>query len=338
MTTKIRPANPWALPDAQLVLPVGADRDTWLTERRKGLGSSDAPVLMGHPQGEDSEYRLWLDKTGRLEHQDPTHAMQRGIWLESHLVEWFTARAGVVVRRCGLVANRDNDTLRATPDRLTDDGGVLEVKTMGPWAATTAEWRQGVAAHAWLQGQWQLMVTGRTRLWFCAYAVDTEPMIRGPFEPDDALIERMRNRARFWWDTYVAADQAPPVDLATITDDEIELRWPKALDGVRVETEYPAYLREILAERAALKTTIKTAQDRADEIDRGLRAMAQDAEAISVNGIPVVTFRNALNPAKVDPKLETEHPTIWSKYIHRGTHRRINVTRAWRKAWPELET
>lgn len=333
-TTEIRPTNPWSIPEAQLVLPADADRDQWLTERRKGLGSSDVPVLMGIPQGDDCEYRLWLDKTNRIEHGEQTHAMTRGIWLEPHVVDWFADRTGLVVRRCGLVENRNAGILRATPDRLTADGGILEVKTIGPWARTNAEWRDGVAQHAYYQGQWQLMVTGRARLWLCAYAVDTEPIVRGPLERDEPLIERMRNRALHWWQTYIVADTPPPVDLSTVTDAEIELRWPTAAKGTTTETAYPSYLREMLAEREACKAAEKQAADRADEIDRGLRVMVQEAEALCVNGRPVVTFRNAKNPASVDPALQTDLPDVWARYVRRGTHRRINVSKHWAKAWP----
>jgi len=333
VTVRIRPANRWALPDAQLVLPADADRQAWLEQRRKGLGSSDAALLMGVGHPDDSEYKLWLDKTGRIDHEQQTEAMRRGIWLEPHVVEFFADRTKLGVRRCGLVERKDTPFLRATPDRLTEDGGVLEVKTIGAFAKVAKEWRDGqVARHAWVQAQWQLMVTGRTRCWFAAYALDQEPMIRGPYERDEALIQRMTHRAKFWWDHYVIADQPPPVDLDTITDEEIALRWPAETPGSSVDAAWPAYLRMMLTERAELKAAEKAAADRCKEIDRALKAEIGDAEALLVGERPVVTLKTYNNNPSVDLSLESDHPEIWNQYIKRGTHRRIHVVKGWQDA------
>ena len=292
MTARIRPSNPWALPEAQLLLPADAQRQAWLEQRRKGLGSSDAALLMGVGHADDSEYLLWLDKTGRIGHGEQTEAMRRGIWLEPHVVDFFAERTKLAVRRCGLVQHRDTPILRATPDRLTGDGGVLEVKTIGAFAKVAKEWADGqVARHAWVQAQWQLMVTGRTHCWFAAYAIDQEPMIRGPYDRDEPLIARMKNRATFWWDEYVTADQAPPVDLETITDEEIALRWPAETPGFSMEAQWPAYLREMLAERAHVHQIATEAEQRKKEIDRALKAEVGDAEALLIGERPVITLK-----------------------------------------------
>lgn len=331
---KVQPANPWSMPTGALVLPAGAERDKWLEERRKGLGSSDAALLMGVAQGDDTEYKLWLDKTGRIAQGEQTEAMRRGIWLEPHVVDYFRDETQLDVRRCGLVEHKEHPILRATPDRLTGDGGALEVKTLGPWSKVAPEWRDGgVARHAWVQGQWQLMVTGRTHIWFCAYAIDQEPQIRGPFERDEPLIDRMARRAHIWWETHIVADDPPPVDLDTITDEEISLRWPTAVPGSTVEAEFAAYVREMLREREEAKAVEKAGKARAEEIDAALKVMAGDHEALTIGGKPVVTFKNQSNSNySVDPTLKDDHPEIWDTYIKRGTHRRIHVAKGWEAA------
>lgn len=320
----------WSLPAGKLLLSADAPRDQWLTHRRQGLGSSDAALLMGLAVGDDSEYRLWLEKTGRIGEGSVNPAMQRGIWLEPHVADYFATKTGLVLRRCGLVAHRDNPILRATPDRLTNDGGLLEIKTVGVYSKVNSEWRHGIARNAWYQGQWQLMVTGREKIYFCSYTVDQEPVIRGPEPRDEALIDRMMSRAKFWWDSYVVADVPPPVDAATITDAEIVLRWPTAEKGKTVQAGWPAYLRRMLAERADLKTAEKTTGERLGEIDRALRAEMGDAESLQVGDRPVVTLKTFKNPTvTVNPKLEADHPDIWAQYVTRGTHRRIHVLRGW---------
>jgi putative phage-type endonuclease len=329
---RVRPVNPWSTPAATLVLPADAPREQWLAHRRKGLGSSDAALLMGVGHDNDSEYKLWLDKTGRGGDGEQTEAMRRGIWLEPHVVEFFSEKTGVKVRRCGLLAHKEQPVLLATPDRLTEDGGLVEVKTIGAWAKTGVEWRNGIARHAYVQAQWQLMVSGRTHAWFAAYALDQEPMIRGPVERDDPLIDRMQRRATFWWTNHIVTDEAPPPDLTTITDEEIALRWPTAESGSAVPAEWPAYVREMLARRAELKEVERNTEDELDGIDQALKVMIGDAEALIVGERPVVTFKTQRGRASVKPALETDHPEIWADYVTRKSFRRLNIVKGWENA------
>lgn len=332
MSAPTRIANPWTMPDGQLVLGADAPREQWLAERRKGIGGSDIATLLGiNPY--QSEYELWLDKTGRPTDDQRTGAMQRGIWLEPRLAEIFSERTGLAVRRCGLVKHRADGRLRATPDRLAEDGGCVEIKSMGTYAKVRTEWRHGgIAKAAYAQAQYQLLVTGRPHAWLVAYEIDQEPIVRGPVERDDLLIPRMRTLVESWWAEHVTADVAPPVDLATITDEEIALRWPTAAPGSTKQAEWPAYVRALLEERAVLKTSEKEAKDRAKEIDQALRVMAGDAEALLVGDRPVVTFMDQLNNPAVDPSLETDHPDVWAGYIRRGSSRRIHVCKGWELA------
>lgn len=332
MDTLRRAANPWAMPAGQLVLSADAPRDVVLAERRKGIGSSDEATLLG-VNDYQREYELWLDKTGRLTEAQRTGAMQRGVWLEPHLAQHFAERTGLVVRRCGVVRHREQPILQATPDRLSEDGGCVEIKSMGSYAKVRAEWCDGgVARSAYVQLQHQLLVTGRTHGWLVAYEIDQEPVVRGPIERDESLMRRMWTRVEQWWGTHVAHDEPPPVDLATITDEEIALRWPDAQPGSTVAAQWPAHVRALLVERAELKATAKVATDRAKEIDQVLRVMVGDAEALLVGDRPVVTLKSQLNNPSVDPALETDHPDIYGTYISRGSSRRIHIVKGWEQA------
>lgn len=322
----------WAMPDGRLVLAADAPRELWLAERRRGIGGSDIATLLGiNPH--QTEYELWLDKTDRAGDQSPTGAMQRGTWLEPHLADVFRDQSGWAVRRCGLVAHRDDARLRATPDRLSEDGGCVEIKSMGSYSKARAEWRHGgIARAAYAQAQYQLLVTGRPHAWLVAYEIDQEPIIRGPVERDDALIARMRDRAVAWWEAHVISDTPPPPDLATITDEEIALRWPTAEPGSSQQAQWPAHVRALLAERAELHQRLTDAKHRKDDIDAALKVMIGDSEALVVGDRPVVTYKAQLNTPVVDPSLRTDHPDIYAKYIRRGSSRRIRILKGWETA------
>lgn len=319
----------WAMPDARVVLPATAPREQWLTERRKGIGSSDIATLLGVNRY-GSEYEVWLDKTGRGVEREATPAMQRGTWLEPHLSDHFTDRTGLAVRRCGLIQSRDLPILQATPDRIVEDGSCVEIKTFNSRARVADEWAEGgIARHAYVQGQHQLAVSGRSHLWFVAYEIDREPQIRGPVARDEQVIARIRERAQQWWTDHILADVAPPVDLATITDEEIALRWPTAEPGTTVQARWPASLRALLAERAEVKAQESEAKARAKEIDQALRVMAGDAEALLIGERPVATFKTQHNNPSVDPALAADHPEIYDRYIKRSSSRRIHIFRNW---------
>jgi putative phage-type endonuclease len=324
-----RIAGPWAMPDAHRVLPADAPREQWLAERRKGIGGSDIATLLGVNDYE-SEYELWLDKTGRLDGEARSEAMRRGVWLEPHLADHFAHTTGIGVRRCGLIRHRQLEQLLATPDRNSADGGCVEIKSMGSYAKVRDEWRHGgIARAAYVQGQHQLLVSGRSHIWFVAYEIDREPQIRGPVPRDEQLIGRITARVESWWRDHVLADVAPPVDLATITDEEIALRWPAAVGGSTVEAQWPAHVRALLTERAELKATESMAKARAKEIDQALRVMIGEAEALLVGDRPVVTLKSQLTNPSVDPALETDHPEIYARYVRRGSSRRIHIVKGW---------
>jgi putative phage-type endonuclease len=323
-------AAPWVLPAGNEVLPPDAPRDQWLAERRKGIGGSDIPLLMGVSPYSDTQYALWLDKTGRIDDQPQTEAMRRGHWLEPHIIDHFSERTNLEVQSCGLVVHQGEPILRTTVDRLTEDGGVVEAKTFDRRVRHAAEWRDGgIARHAYVQGQWQLLVTGRSHVWFVAYALDQEPMIRGPIDRDETLIDRLRDRATQWWADHIVTDIPPDVDLATVTDAEIALRWPVEKTGVAKPAKWPSTVRMLLAERAQIKNAERDAKARAKEIDLALKVMIGDAEALLIDERPVVTLKSRRNNPSVDPALETDHPDIWEGYITRGMSRYINVCKGW---------
>jgi putative phage-type endonuclease len=324
MTATLTPS--WATPAARLILPADAERAVWLAERRNGIGGSDTAALLGESPYQ-SLYGLWMDKTGQAADVDTTDAMQRGNWLEPHLARWFTEQTDIAGRRCGLLASREHDHMRTTPDRLTADGGNLEIKTLGAFAKVAEEWRHGgIARHAYIQGQQQLAVTGRDHVWFVVWQ-DPSPQLRGPVPRDEALIAEIIAKTDDFWFNHVVPRIAPEVDLATITDDEIALRWPTSVTGKEVEAAYPAHVAAMLEERAETKARMVAEKKRADDIDQALRVMAGDAEALLIDGRPVVTFKSQLNTPSVDKALATDHPDIYARYVKRSSSRRIHIVK-----------
>lgn len=282
----------YATPDARQILDLDVDRGTWLAARRLGVCGSDTPILFDDTKYDRSRYGLWLEKTGYALDEPENDAMRRGNWLEAHLADWFTDETGLPVERCGMLVSTERDHLRTNVDRLVSDGGVLEIKTHGVYTDVAKEWRHGgISSAAYLQGQQQLAVTGLDHAWFVAF-IDPTPHLRGPIPRDEPLIADILARADDFWLNHVVPEVPPEVDLATITDAELALRWPTAVAGTAVEAEYPNHVLALLDERAEVKVAGKAAKARADEIDAALKVFVGDHEVLTIDGQPVMTYRN----------------------------------------------
>jgi putative phage-type endonuclease len=128
-------------PTGVLVAPASTPRAEWLRLRREGIGGSDALAVLGLDPWK-TRMEVWLDKTGddRAD-REQTDRMAWGNFVEAPIAEWFTFRTGVKTRRCGLLRHADRPWQRVSVDRLTADGGVLEIKNTTTTAAASGKTR-----------------------------------------------------------------------------------------------------------------------------------------------------------------------------------------------------
>jgi len=84
--------------------------------------------------------------------------MQRGTELEPEAAAWYCFDKGVSIEECGLCLS-DDERAGASPDRLVDDDGILEIKCPSP-AVHMHYMLNGFDDYA-LQVQGQLWITGR---------------------------------------------------------------------------------------------------------------------------------------------------------------------------------
>ncbi len=69
-------------------------RDEWLLERRKGIGGSDASVILGINKWQ-TPFELWLDKTGQVPvSESGSEAAYFGSLLEDIVAKEFEIRSG----------------------------------------------------------------------------------------------------------------------------------------------------------------------------------------------------------------------------------------------------
>ena len=182
MTTK----PDYRVPNAKLILAVDADRKDWLLTRTLGCGGSDVAVVTGGARYYGTNpFTIWQDKTSD---QPPVEGDKDIFWfgqeVEPLLAARFTADTGIATRNVGTYQSKEHPWAMANPDRLTADGGVLEIKTTGIYTDKAKDWKAGeVPDNAYVQTQYYLGVTGRSHAWFIAL-VDRTPHIIEPVDRD----------------------------------------------------------------------------------------------------------------------------------------------------------
>ncbi|MGI5223595.1 YqaJ viral recombinase family protein [Actinoallomurus sp. CA-142502] len=233
---------------AELVLPYDAPRDVWLKARREGMGGSDALAALGLDPWK-TRLEVYLDKIGEAPEREPTDRMRWGQIVEAAILEWFTDRTGIPVRRKGLMRSIEHPHQQASVDAESDDGGIVEIKNTN--YHRRGEWEDDqVADGAEAQSQHYLGVTGRTHAWVVAQIGGEPPVIRR-VERDDALIADIRAMELDLW-RMVEARTPPPLEGGKAAEALVKRLFPTGVPGKRidVDAEFMAKLREYGDEHA----------------------------------------------------------------------------------------
>ncbi len=132
----------------------------WRAWRARGLGSSDAPVVMGDSPWLTSR-ELWEIKTGkRAEGDAENRAMQRGRSLEGAAREVYEAYTGEQMEPHCFTHN-EHSWMRASLDGISFDGStILEIKCPLSQRDRIAAQQRRIPSHYSAQLQHQLEVSG----------------------------------------------------------------------------------------------------------------------------------------------------------------------------------
>lgn len=332
MTTTEAPARgPWAMPDARKVLRYDATREDWLAARRQGLGGSDAAAVLGLSPYV-SPYELYLEKTDQLIGDVDNEAMEWGRRLEPVVAEWFTDSTGIAVRREGLLQSRERPWQQVSLDRSTEDGGILECKTLS-WRVESSWDESQVPDAAELQVQHALAVTGRSHGWVAALVDGRRPKLRRVERDERLIADLIAVEADFW--QLIVDRTPPPIDDTESTAEALRKLYPVTAEGIGsvVDAEKAAEL--VQAKRAA-DLAVKEAEAAQRLADSLLRAAIGEAELlITPAGHEVATLRQngtfspkrfteaepelaeeyrRLTPGIDSRRLAADHPEIYTRY------------------------
>lgn len=313
-------------PTGVLVARYDTPREEWLRLRRAGIGGSDALAVLGLDPWK-TRMEVYLDKTGDdRASREATDAMEWGNYVESPIGGWFTYKTGIKVRRCGLMQHEDRPWQRVSVDRLTADGGVLEIKNTnyhrrGEWEDDEGEI---VADGAEAQAQHAMAVTGLPHAWFAAQVGGQPPVIRR-IERDDAFIADLTAAEEEFW--HLVEARTPPALEGRASAGLIARLYPEADDGAMAELSAAevALLREYRKELA----NEGAAKGRKDEIKAVITAAMGGAGTATFEGQVVARWANRSKtsvPKENIAVLREKYPDVAAEVITDKGFRQFNVT------------
>jgi predicted phage-related endonuclease len=317
-STAAPPVGEWLVPaDAVEILPPDASRtdyDAWCDARMAGIGGSDIPALLGLVRWE-SAFGLWLTKTGRRPPIPDNGRMERGRYLEPSIAQYFADKTGIACRRTGTWARImwDAETQqfvpgweRCNPDRLTADGGVLEIKApdVNDWGD---HWGHGPALHAVAQLMWTMGILGAPHGYVAADGADGLRWWRVEF--DKHVYGWMRRAAGAWFYRHVLDDDPPDVDRSDATTTALK-QASLAPDQLADRVFMPG-ATDLARERRALKERIKDLTGELTLVENLFRAALRTAKTAvdPATGLPVLSWEwAALNSTKQAPYRAFKEP------------------------------
>lgn len=245
-------------------------REAWLDARRRGLGASDAAVVLGLSRWQ-SPYGLWVDKTEPLVADEMDEIARWGLLLEPVICEELNRRIGTRREVCRIAQNTiyrstERPHLHYSPDAETDSGEPCQLKTAH--FAQAAIWKNKVPIAYVCNMQHEMYVSGAD-CGFIAVLKDGYEFAWHRVVRNERFLSRMLPRLDAFWGNHVLKRQPPPLDFSDATRRAIGRFYP-ADDSTTVDL--PDDSGNWIEEKQRLDAEIKERQQKVDLIENRIRA------------------------------------------------------------------
>lgn len=250
-------------------------REEWLDIRRGYIGGSNAAPIVGMSQW-DSAFSVWAEKTGAVPEFTGNVATKVGNELEDFVAHLFVAETGKKVQRCNFtLVNPAYPFACANIDReVLGEDAILEIKTTSSWDVSKMT-RNGEYPDSWLcQMTHYLAVTGCAKA-YLAVLVECRELKIFELERDEGEITALMDAERDFWNTYVLPKKTPPTDGHSATTDAIKTMFPEEAGDLADLSRFA----DALAERKALKESIKRLEEGVDAIENEIKLQMGSAPA-----------------------------------------------------------
>ncbi|MDY0394752.1 YqaJ viral recombinase family protein [Virgibacillus halophilus] len=294
----------------------------WLQERTKGIGGSDASIILGLNKYK-TPFELWLDKTGQTTLEDQTsEAAYFGNIFEDMVAKEFEVRSGKKVRRNNfMLQHPEHPFIKANIDRkVVGENAILECKTASAYLAK--DWESDEIPENYLvQVQHYLGVTGYVHA-YIAVLIGGQRFVWKDIERDDELIKMIFDAEIHFWNHHVLGNVPPALDGSSAAEKFLKESYPETEKGKTVDlgSDYKKSIDNYLE----LKENIKQLQTLAKETENKLKHELKEAETGFINNYQVDWKPVTSN--RVDSKLlKSKYPDVYESVLKASTSRRFNI-------------
>ncbi|MED0702852.1 lambda-exonuclease family protein [Aeribacillus composti] len=300
------------------------DRREWLEARTKGIGGSDASVVLGLNKYK-TPFELWLEKTGQVVPQEiQNDAAYFGTLLEDLVAKEFEKRSGKKVRKRNVMFQHPHhEFLIANIDRfVVGEKAILECKTAS--AFLSKEWEGDEIPEAYIvQVQHYLGVLGpEYKKGYFAVLIGGQKFIWKEIERDDELIEMIFAAEIDFWKNHVLTGVPPAMDGSSAAEQYLKERYAEAEQGksIDLKREYKDKIDEYLS----LKETIKELDERVKALENAIKNELKDAETGFVQNYQV-SWKSVTSNRVDTKKLKSQFPQVYEQVIKPSSYRKFSI-------------
>jgi putative phage-type endonuclease len=247
-----------------------ANTPEWLQARKQFLGASEVACVLGLSKW-STPLGIYNDKLNPNISDDMTEWQEWGHRLEDAIAQWVGDAQGLTVMQSpGLLQSVAYPWLGATPDRITERGEPIELKTSDRFMADM--WADGVPDNYRIQVLVQMIVLGARRGYLAVLHGGNRPEFF-TIDWDQNAVDAILQITEQFWVGHVKAGIAPDAttsdELADVFndtgqslggDERLLMAW--WLDG-QERSAYKAAEENINAVKAAFKELLHTTDNSA---------------------------------------------------------------------------
>lgn len=300
-------------------------RFEWLQERTKGIGGSDAGIILGLNKYRTA-FELWLEKTGQVEPVEvDNEAIYWGNQMEDVVAKEFEKRTGKKVRRTNFMySHPEHPFIKANIDRLiVGESALLECKTASAYLAK--EWEGEEVPDTYLvQVQHYLGVTGKEKA-YIAVLVGGNRFIWKEIERDEDLITMIFEAEKNFWERHVLGGEPPALDGSSAAEKYLKEKYERAEKDK--EIVLPGEYKELLLQYEKVKSDEKLIKSAKTEIENKIKAELKDAESGNADRF-IVTWKNQSRNSVDSKALKEKFPDIYNQVLKISSFRKFDVKEA----------
>jgi putative phage-type endonuclease len=281
----------------------------WLEERRRGIGGSDAPAVLGLSKWK-TPYQVYLDKIGEGKKIEDNPGMEWGRRLESAIIKKYCDETGHQVFVPGetkILVHPVYDFMLASLDGLVDAGRVLEAKT----ARSSIGWGEPgtdeIPEIYQVQVHHYMAVTGLK-------GADIPVLIGGSdfriyhVERDDELIDILIEQEAMFWERV---QKKEPPEATSLTD--VMLKFGNSTSKkVQCNDDVLTAVNDLKRIKGELSVLKKIEED----LKLKIFSHMGDADTLLNNDAVLATWKSAKGSKRFDAKaFQCDQPELYEKYM-----------------------